>query len=280
MSTILVTGASGFIGSHLCKRLTAEGHKVHGISRVARPSGEDGIQWWSADLGNYDAVHSLLDSIRPDISFHLASRVTGSRELSEVVPIFQANLASTVNLLASSVDANCERVIIAGSSEEPAGSDFAIPCSPYAAAKWSSTAYASMFRTLFRLSVAAPRIFMTYGPGQTDTAKLVPYAIISMLRGERPKLSSGTRLVDWIFIDDVVEGLIRIAFNSAIEELSFDLGSGSLTSIRAIVEQIAEIIGNGAEPDFGALQDRPMESERTADVELMERTLNCKPRKT
>jgi UDP-glucose 4-epimerase len=281
VSKILVTGASGFIGSRLCQRLLAAGHEVHGTSRIPRSSYESksAFQWHWLDPGNYDSVRKILGTIRPQIVFHLASRVTGSRDLSEVIPVFQANLATAVNVLVSATEECCGRVILAGSMEEPAQLDGACSCSPYAAAKWSGTAYAAMFHSLFHASVVVPRIFMTYGPGQRDLQKLIPYTIMSMLDGKVPLLSSGTRLIDWIFIDDVVEGLTKVAFADEIEDLTFDLGSGSLTSIRAVVEQIAEIIGNGVKPQFAALPDRPLERERVADVALMERTFQWKPSK-
>jgi UDP-glucose 4-epimerase len=279
LNTVLVTGASGFIGSRLCRRLINEGHRVHATSRNPHDSQGDAIRWSRIDLGNYDAVCALFNSIRPEIVFHLASRVTGSRELGEVIPIFRDNLASTVNILTSSIDAGCKRLVLAGSSEEPEVLDHANPCSPYAIAKWSSTAYAAMFRSLFHASVVVPRIFMTYGPGQTDVQKVVPYTIISMLRGESPKLGSGKRMVDWIFLDEVVEGLIKAALTPEVEHLTFDLGSGSLVSIRAVVEQIADLIGNGVKPHFGALPDRPFETERAADVRFMEMAFHWKPSK-
>jgi len=279
VNTVLVTGASGFIGSHLCRRLIAEGYIVHATSRNPRYSQDDTIRWRRVDLGKYDAVCALLGTIRPQIVFHLASRVTGSRELGEVIPIFHDSLASSVNILTSSINAGCKRIVLAGSSEEPAVLDNANPCSPYAVAKWSSTAYATLFRSLFHASVVVPRIFMTYGPGQADVQKVVPYTIISMLRGERPKLSSGKRMVDWIFVDEVVEGLIKAALAPQVEQLTFDLGSGSLVSIGAVVEQIAELIGNGVKPNFGALPDRPFETERAADVRFMEMAFHWKPSK-
>lgn len=274
-----MTGARGFIGSHLCKRLIAEGHEVHGVSRrAARSSDGDPMKWWQADLASYERTCALLQEIRPDVVFHLASRVTGSRELSQVVPLFQANLASTVNVLTSCAELGRIRVVLAGSSEEPPLGN-ATPCSPYAAAKSSGTSYARMFHSLFRLPVLVARIFMTYGPGQADVQKLVPYTITSLLQGKRPQLSRGLRLVDWIFIDDVVEGLIRAALMPHTEQVTLDLGSGSLTSIRALVEQIIEIIGVGATADFGALPDRAMEPERAADVDATERFLHWKPQK-
>lgn len=277
MSTILVGGAGGFIGSHLCARLVSEGHEVHGVSRTFRSSQENSVQWYRSDLSDFEATRMLLRNIRPEFVFHLASRVTGSRELSEVAPIFQSNLASTVNVLASAVEAGCERVVLAGSCEVPGKIDDPTVCSPYAAAKWSSACYADMFRALFNISVVVPRIFMTYGPAQEDTGKIIPYTILSMLRGERPKLSSGRRLVDWIYVDDVIEGLTRAAFVAKVGENTFDLGSGSLVSIRDVVQEIAEIIGNGVEPDFGALPDRPLEHERVADTAFLERAFCWRP---
>jgi UDP-glucose 4-epimerase len=238
------------------------------------------MQWWQADLCDSEAARALLRDIRPQLVFHLASRVTGSRELSEVVPTFQANLASTVHVLVSAVEAGCERVVLAGSCEVPTQIDVPIVCSPYAAAKCSSASYADMFRALFRISVVVPRIFMAYGPAQQDTRKIVPYTILSMLRGERPKLSSGRRLVDWIYIDDVIEGLTRAAFVAEMEQSAFDLGSGSLVEISSVVKQIAEIIDNGVEPDFGALPDRPLEHERVADTTFLEQAFCWKPTTT
>lgn len=235
------------------------------------------MHWWQADVCDFDAARALLKEIRPQFVFHLASRVTGSRELNEVAPTFKANLASTIHVLVSAVEAGCERLILAGSCEAPRKVDPPTLCSPYAATKWSSAAYADMFRALFQISVVVPRIFMTYGPGRQDTRKIVPYTILSMLRGERPRLSTGSRLVDWIYIDDVIEGLTRAALAPIMEESTFDLGSGSLISIRGVVKEIGEIIGNSVEPDFGAIPDRPLEHERVADTAYLERVFCWKP---
>lgn len=235
------------------------------------------MRWWQADICDLEVVRTLLKRIRPQLVFHLASRVTGSRQLNEVAPTFQANLASTINVLVGAVEAGCERVVLAGSCEAPTQFEHSTLCSPYAAAKWCSAGYAGMFRALFQISVVVPRIFMTYGPGQQDTLKIVPYTILSMLHGERPRLTTGCRLVDWIYIDDVIEGLRRAAFAAVLEEGTFDLGSGSLASIRSVVKEIGEIIGNTVEPDFGAIPDRPFEHERVADNTFLERAFRWKP---
>lgn len=277
-NSVLVTGASGFIGGHLCRRLTASGATVHAVSRGLQRRDSENLNWWQADCRDSSAIGELFRTVRPQIVFHLASHVAGTRELDVVLPTFSGNLASTVHLLNAAAEVGCERIVLAGSSEEPLGfNETAFPCSPYAAAKWASSIYGRMFHQLFQLPVVMPRIFMTYGPDQKDMHKLVPYVICRLLRGEVPRLSSGRRQADWIYVGDVVEGLLRAAVVPGIEGCGFDLGSGSLISVRAIVEQITEIVDGGVEPAFDASLDRPFEQERAADPSFLSTKLGYQP---
>jgi nucleoside-diphosphate-sugar epimerase len=123
-----------------------------------------------------------------------------------------------------------------------------------------------MFRALYRTEVVTTRISMVYGPGQADLTKLIPYVTTAFLRGERPKLSSGNRLIDWICVDDVVDGLIACAYASCANGRSVDVGSGQACSIRDIVQQLRELVPGAPEPLFGAVPDRPLEREVKADV--------------
>jgi UDP-glucose 4-epimerase len=276
---VLVTGGSGFIGAHLCRRLIACGARLHAVSRELRQSENEHLHWWQADFRDMAAVRQIFKFVQPDIVFHLASHVAGAREHGVVLPTFYDNLASTVHLLTAASETGCQRVVLASSSEEPQGIDDAtFACSPYAAAKWASSIYGRMFYELFQLPVVMPRIFMTYGPNQKDTDKLVPFVVLQLLHGETPRLSSGRRLADWIYVDDVIEGLLRAAVRPGIEGCAFDLGSGSLVSVRAIVEQIVEIVGASVEPAFGALPDRPFEQERVADTSFLSNKLGYQPR--
>ena len=121
-----------------------------------------------------------------------------------------------------------------------------------------------MFHALYKLPTVIARVFMVYGPAQIDLTKLIPYVTLSLLQGKSPKISSGDRLVDWIYVSDVVNGFVALAESPNVDGATVDLGSGSLISIREIVRQLAKVIGNGIEPEFGALPDRPMEPTRTA----------------
>jgi UDP-glucose 4-epimerase len=122
------------------------------------------------------------------------------------------------------------------------------------------------FFALYQTPVVIAKIFMVYGPGQSDHTKLVPYVTTSLLRGDAPRLSSGVRLVDWIYVDDVVDGLIGCAQTTDIDGRTVELGSGEMHSIREIVEQLANLVACPADPLFGALPDRPFERIRKADI--------------
>ena len=274
----LVTGASGFIGRHLCRRLVAKNFNVHGVSRHEQKDKNDGIFWHRADLTASSEIEKVMNSVRPDLIIHIAGEVTGNRRLEHVVPTLQSNLVSTVYLMTKAAELGCKRFILTGSLEEPDPGAPAVPASPYAAAKWSASGYARMFWDLYRLPVSIARLFMVYGPAQRDTSKLVPYVILSLLRGEAPKLSSGKRPVDWIYVDDVVDGLVLMADAPGIEGQTVELGSGNLVTIREVVEEITRLIDSSAKPLFGALPERPMEQVRVADVEGSYRKIAWKPK--
>jgi nucleoside-diphosphate-sugar epimerase len=264
---ILVTGAGGFIGGHLCHTLLGCGAEVHGISRGDQVEGRDVACWWRGDLTNPSGIQNILAKVKPDIIFHLASCVTGSRDLRSVWPTFEGNLASTVNLLTVASEIGCQRIILAGSLEEPEyGSGETVPCSPYAAAKGASSSYARMFHALYQTPVVVARLFMVYGPGQQDVSKLIPYVTLSLLNKQPPRLGSGQRQIDWIYVEDVVDGLIAAAHAPNMEGRTIDLGSGTLLSIQTIVLQLADRIDPQVELLWGALPDRPMEPTRVANI--------------
>lgn len=276
----LVTGGAGFIGSHLCAALASAGLVVHSASR--RPAGGDArIRHWQVDLADWPAAHDCFASIKPDYVFHLSSHVKGAPDLEHVLPTFRGNLQSTVNLLAAATELGCRRCVLTGSFMEPADpSGMPTPTSPYAAAKWASAAYGRMFRALYSLPIATARVFMVYGPGQQDDTKLVPYTIQSLLNGEQPRITSGRRMVDWIYVGDVVDGFLRLAFAPDADGLTVDLGSGSMISTADLVEKICRLMNTDIRPQIGALADRPLEPTGAADVAATRRLIGWSPATT
>ena len=260
---VLLTGGTGFIGRHLLARLAAAGVEIHSTTRGAAPADLPG-SWHSLNWADPAAVDALVEKVRPEVVFHLASHVAGSRDLALVLPTFLGNLASTVYLMTALVrQGGCRRFVQAGSLEEPEEAE-ATPASPYAAAKAGAAGYVRMFHSLYGLPIVIARLFMVYGPGPQDEKKLVPYTIQSLLRGETPSFSSGVRPVDWVYVDDVAEGLLRLGAAEGVEGKRVDLGRGELFTVRQAVEEIFRQLAPEKEPSFGGLGDRPAEQVRSA----------------
>jgi nucleoside-diphosphate-sugar epimerase len=275
---ILVTGASGFLGSNLCRRLMHNGAQVHAVSRTPRNSESGCVCSWQGDMADIGTVRRLLYEIKPDVVFHLAGLSTASPDRELVLPTLHSLLVSTVNILTVSAEIGCRRVVLAGSLTEPQpGLSEITPGSPYAAAKWACGAYARMFYELYRVPVVIVRPFMTYGPGQNER-KLIPHVILSFLRGEAPKISSGQQQFDWIFVDDVIDGFLAAAGAPEVEGRTIDLGSGTLVSIRTMVQTLVDLTGSKIDPHLGAVSDRPFEQARTADMSHAYAALNWKPK--
>jgi len=148
-----------------------------------------------------------------------------------------------------------------------------IPCSPYAASKTACTAYARMFHALYGTPVVVARPMMVYGPGQWDVSKLLPYVVTSMLDGTSPAVASGSRLLDWVYVQDVVDGLMTVATAPGLDGQTVDLGTGELVSVKSIVDRVASIIGTKVPVAYGAVPDRRLERPRAAHVERTRRLL-------
>lgn len=265
-SRVLVTGASGFLGSHLVHRLRSMGAELYGLSRSRRDASEGQLRWVSVDLCDSRATSELLATIRPDVIFHFGGFVTATPDMSAVRPTFESLLASTVNLLAAATECGCRRVILPGSmTEPPIAAGQVTPMSPYMAAKWAASTYARMFRALYRTPVVIVRSSMTYGPGQPAT-RLVPQVVTALLRGEAPKLSSGKMEADWTYIDDMTDGILAAGLAPDVEGLTIDLGTGHVTTAREVVELVVDLLGTTIRPIFGALPDRPGERSHPADT--------------
>lgn len=238
---------------------------MHALSRRPR-DGTGDVRWEHGDLTDESVARDLVRRVEPDVVLHLASEVGGGRDLGLVLPMLRANLLATVNVMVACAEAGCSRVVVAGSMEEPdMGDPDAVAQSPYAVAKWGALAYARHLHALHGLPVVHLRVFMVYGPGQRDLRKLVPYATVSLLRGNAPQLTSGAREVDWVYVDDVVDAFMRAAVAPGVDGQSLDIGSGELVTARALVVRLRELVGGDVEPAFGAIADRRLERVRAAD---------------
>ena len=285
-TSVLLTGASGFVGRHVLNRLLGRGLRVHTTTRrdahAAELPEKERAVWHQVDLADADAVGRLVAETRPDVVLHLASHVAGSRDVSLVRPTFEGNAASTVHLLTALQESRdrggtFRRFVQVGSLEEPEPGDAAPPSSPYAAAKAAATQYGRMFHQLYDFPIAFARVFMVYGPGVQDEKKLVPYTFRQLLAGEAPSFGSGARPVDWVYVEDVAEGLVRMGLAEKLDGERVDLGSGELHTVRHVVEEMFSVVAPDTPPSFGGRADRKDEQVRRADIAETERLLGWRP---
>jgi nucleoside-diphosphate-sugar epimerase len=274
---ILVTGATGFIGGHVVELLHHLGCGVHAVARRMEPtvSFATPIIWHHADLTDAAATAEAVEAVRPDVIVHLAGLVKGARDAELLLPMFAANTASAVHLLDAARRFDVGRVLLAGSLEEP-DKPGELAASPYALSKAAANLYGDYYRATTSVEVVNLQIFMVYGPGQLDEAKLIPSVIRSLQADEAPSLSRGTRLVDWVYVGDVAEGIARACVGEAADR-PVPLGTGSLATVRDVVETLVDLAGVQVEPGFGSIADRSREVEKVADVEATRRLLGWVP---
>jgi nucleoside-diphosphate-sugar epimerase len=251
---VLVTGADGFIGTYLCRRLEEHGAQLFAMRRAQH-----------GDLSEPDVAERVVGEFQPEVVFHLASMVTSGHSLDLVVPVTVAGLVAAVRLLTAAAAQRTPRVVLAGSMREPQGDE--PPLSVYGAAKGAQSAYARMFHALYGLDAVVARMFTVYGPDERNPERFLPYVTRTLLRGEPAKMSSGRREIDWIYVDDAVDGLLVLGATDGLGGSRIDIGSGSPATVRTLAGEVARLTGSRSELLFGALPDRDLEPLRIADVE-------------
>jgi nucleoside-diphosphate-sugar epimerase len=247
------------------------------VSRSVAQRRAGAIDYVPGDLTHFDTARRLLREYRPAVVFHLAGLAAAARDPKLILPTFQSNIVSTVNLLVAAQESYPSRIVLPGSLEEPQD-DRGAATSPYGLSKWVSCAYGRMLGSIYDLPVAIGRLFLAYGPTSRDLHKLIPFVIQSLLGGRKPRLSSGRRDVDWIYIDDVVEALLILGTSAAAVGDTVDIGSGKLVSIRDLVNRIIELIDPALTVEFDLSLSRPFEQVRMADIARTQAILGWAPK--
>ncbi|MDP9347350.1 MAG: GDP-mannose 4,6-dehydratase [Actinomycetota bacterium] len=257
--TALVTGAGGFIASHLIERLVLDGAKVRALCRYTsrREIGEladvdPGVLAEAdlrfGDLGDADLVRDAAAGV--DLVFHLGASI--SVPYSYVAPreVVTTNVLGTLNVLQAARAAGCARVVQMSSSEVY-GSALRVPMdedhplnaqSPYAASKVGADKLAESFHLSYELPVVVARPFNTYGPRQSPRA-VIGTIIDQALTGEGLELGALDTSRDFVFVADTIEALIRLATSDAVVGRVLNIATGVDVTVREIVDLVGEIVG-------------------------------------
>ncbi|MEW6001032.1 MAG: SDR family NAD(P)-dependent oxidoreductase [Nitrospirota bacterium] len=270
---ILVTGAAGFIGSHLTRRLIGEGAEVHVL--ISRNSNQFRIQditkdlkIWYGDVRDYPSVSFCIKNSKPQIIFHLAAFRNVKRDPELIDTVINVNIKGTLNLLQrvleEKVDLEC--FVNTGASEEygdgetPFSEDQReMPVSPYSASKVAVTHFCQMLCKTMGLPIVTVRPFLTYGPFQ-DTDMFIPSLIHHCLQKKDFAMTEGDQTREFNYVDDVVEAFLLAAVSREALGEVINIGNGIEYRIRDVAEKIVLMMGSPIKLLIGALPKRPGEN--------------------
>ena len=275
---ILITGADGFIGSHLTEHLVSEGYKVKAFVYYnsfnsngwldSIPSEiKNKIEFFSGDIRDPNGVREALKGI--DIVFHLAALIAIPFSYHSPDSYIDTNVKGTLNILQAARDNNVTRVIVTSTSEVYGTAQFVPitelhpkqPQSPYSASKIGADSISESFYRSFNLPVTIVRPFNTYGPRQSARA-VIPTIITQLLNGAQEiKLGDITPTRDLLYVKDTVNGFLKIAECDKLIGQEVNIATQSEISIGDIAQLLIKKINPKAKIITDTIRIRPEKSE-------------------
>jgi len=294
---VLVTGAAGFIGSHLTERLVTLGATTRALVRYnsagsagwldQSPSRGD-VEVVAGDIADRDLVRKAMDRI--DVVFHLAALIGIPYSYAAPASYVRTNVNGTLNVLQNALDADVSRVIHTSTSEVygtalrvPIGEDHPLQTqSPYSATKAGGDLLAVAFQRSFGLPVVTLRPFNTYGPRQSARA-VIPTIITQALTQSSIRLGDLDPSRDFTYVLDTVEAFVAAAGTKEATADPINVGSGREISVRDLAELVLSLTGKSVPIVVDSERTRPERSEverLCADASRARRLLGWEPRRS
>lgn len=300
MGKILVTGAGGFIGSHLTEELVKQGEEVRAFvrynSRDERglledlPKGiQSQIEFVPGDLKDPDGIKKTVKGCSK--VFHLGALIAIPYSYVHPFDFIQTNVTGTANLLNACLENDSIEKIIHTSTSEVYGTARYMPIdekhplqaqSPYAASKIAADKLAESYYLSFGLPIATLRPFNTFGPRQSLRA-IIPTIISQAINGEKIRLGNIEPRRDFLFVRDTIRGFIELAKCSKAVGKVVNIGTGRDISIKELVKKIVDQMGRTREIKAERRRIRPEKSEvmqLIADIRLAKKLFKWAPRYT
>jgi nucleoside-diphosphate-sugar epimerase len=284
---VAITGATGFIGRHLVRALTAEGIRPLLLARSLPQTAADdpAARWVQADMRDPQAACEAIRRERPAVLIHLAATRRRAPRVEDAVASAELNVAATVRLIAAASESGARRIILLGSAEEygdqpgPLTESMSLlPNSLYGIAKATVTRYGQAMHGAYGCPVVILRPFTVYGPEQPGDM-FIAEAVCCAVRGTAFEMSHGRQRRDLVYVDDVISA-IRAAMDApGIEGKALNLGSGTAVPLREVAQRIWETAGSSAELRIGARPAPATETHDTwADISRAREFLGWEPR--
>jgi UDP-glucose 4-epimerase len=292
MSGALITGASGFIGSHVARRLVADGHEVHALLRrdsdAKRLEDLPQVRRWTAGLDDIAALEICLRGARPDRIIHCAGD-SRARHMSGWKPV-RETYRINVDGLANFLEAACASgvpvrnlVRLGGLEEYGSGpapfveTQREAPRSAYSASQVAGTHLLQALQPTLPFMAVTLRPTLIYGPAQS-TDFMIPAVIEALLAGRPFALSEGRQRRDLLHIDDLVTAILAASTAEAVGGEVINISTGEAPSIRAVASMIGKMLGRPDLLKFGELPDRPNDIfDLRGDASKAERLLGWRP---
>ena len=290
MSSYLVTGGAGFIGSHLAEALVRRGDHVRIVDSLITGKRQNiahlsGVEFLEGDLADLSVARAAVAGM--EYVLHQAAIPSVPRSVEDPITSHRANLDATLNVLVAARDARVKRVLYAGSSSAygnaarlPKQEDMPTePLSPYALQKLVGEQYMRMFTSLYGLETVTIRYFNVFGPRQDPSS---PYSgVISvftraLLENRSPTIhGDGQQTRDFTYIANVVDGVLR-ACTADASGMVINVATGSRISLNELFRTLRDLIGSTVNASYGPTRPGDVKDSQ-ADITRARQALGYEP---